>query len=133
MLVEVTRVEKDDEEEEEEEEEEVVVVVVVVVVVGSSEVGSSGKARLSEKVVLVLLCCRGRCRQGRLWVPAIKVGSRSCHQCVCHQCVYYQGVCHQGGFGILPSRQVRVRVGQVWGSLHTLQADQVWVRSVPCR
>ena len=62
----------------------------------------------------------GSCHQG---------GSRSCHQGGCHQgvcppCVFHQGVCHrachqrgcrQGEFGVLPSKQVRMRV---------LEADQ---------
>ena len=75
--------------------------------VGSSEVGSSGKTSLSAKVVLVFLAVEA---------GAVRRALGSCHQGVCRQ-----DVCRQGGFRILPSRQVRVRVGQVW------------VRSVPYR
>src|SRR6266480_6090349 len=39
---------------------------------------------------------RGRCRQGGLWVLAIEVGSRSCHDGVCHQGVCRQGRCRCG-------------------------------------
>ncbi len=57
---------------------------------------------------------RGRCRQGGLWVLAITAGSRSCHQGVCHRAWHrdwcHQGRCRQGEFGILPSKQVRMRV-----------------------
>ena len=55
--------------------------------VGSSEVGSSEKVSLSEKVMLMLLAVNGG-----FWVLAIKTGSRSCHRDVC-----YQGGCHRGG------------------------------------
>ena len=72
--------------EEEDEDEEV----------GSSEVGSSGKASLSGKVVLVLLAFEA---------GAVKEGS-----------------------GFLPSRQMRV--GQVWGSLHTYR--QIRSGFAPC-
>jgi len=73
--------------------------------VGSSEVGSSGNASLSELVLLAVEA--GAVKEGSVFLPSRRV----------------------------PSRQVRVRVrvSQVWGSLHTPQADQVWVRSVPCR
>ena len=68
--------------------------------VGSSDVGSSGKINLSEKVVLVLLVVKaGDIKEGSGFLPsrqvlgrAIKACSRSCHQ----------GVCRQGEFGILP-------------------------------
>jgi len=85
-----------------------------------SEVGSSGKVNLSEKVVLVLLAVEA---------GAVKKGSRPCHhgmcyQGMCHQGVHRQGVCYQGvhhqgvcrqgrcqqgGFGILPSKRVSSR------------------------
>ena len=92
MLVEVARIvvmmavveaevdeedEKDEEDEADEEEEEEEV--------GSSELGSSGKVSLSEKVVLVLLAIEG---------CAVKEGS---------------GSCHQGGFSVVTSRRVLSR------------------------
>ena len=65
MLVEVARDDDDDDDEEEE---------------GSSEVGSSGEASLSEKVVLVLLAVEA---------GAVKEGAL--------------GSCHQGEFSVVPS------------------------------
>jgi hypothetical protein len=60
--------------------------------VGSSEVGSSGKVSLLEKVVLVLLTVEaGAIKEGSRFLPS-KVGSRSCYHDVCHQVG-----CHQDG------------------------------------
>ncbi len=59
VLVEVARVEEDEEDEKVEEE------------VGSSEVGSSWKASLSEKVVLVLLAVEaGAVKEGSGFLPS---------------------------------------------------------------
>ncbi len=57
---------------------------IVLVEVARVEVGSS------ERVVLAFLTVEAG-RQGRLWVLAIKAGSRSCHQ---------------GGVSVVPSRRV---------------------------
>ena len=46
---------------------------------------------------------RGKWRQGRLWVGAIKAGSRPCHH----------GVCHQGRFSVVSSRRVPSRPARV--------------------
>jgi hypothetical protein len=66
--------------------------------VGSSEVGSSGKVRLSEKVVLVLIAIEAGAVKGGFWILAIKTGSRSCHQ----------GGCCRVGFWVVLSRRVRI-------------------------
>ncbi len=93
MLVEVARivvmmavveVEVDEEDEVDEEEEEV----------GSSELGSSGKVSLSEKVVLVLLAIEGcAVKEGSGFLPSRRVLGRDITACavkgVCHQCVCY--------------------------------------------
>ena|SRR5947207_3437334 len=91
------------EEEEEEEEEEGSSEVGSSGEVGSSEVGSSGKGKIVREGRASASRRRGRCRQGGLWVLAIKAVYRSCHY----------SVCRQGGCGILLLRLVRV-----WGSLH---------------
>jgi hypothetical protein len=66
--------------------------------VGSSEVGSSGKVRLSEKVVLVLIAIEAGAVKGGFWILAIKAGSRLCHQ----------GGCCRVGFWVVLSRRVRI-------------------------
>jgi len=89
VLVEVARVVEEEEEEEKEE-------------IGSSEVGLSGKASLSEKVVLVLLTVEvGAVKEGSGFRPSRRVFGRAITACAIKR---------------VPSRQVRV--GQVWGSLH---------------
>ena len=58
---------------------------------GSSEEDSSRKASLLQSSASR---CRGRCRQGELWVLAI-AGFWSCHHGVCYESVCHQGVCRQ--------------------------------------
>ena len=78
----------------------IVLVEVTRVEVGPSEVGSSWKVSLSEKVMLVLLAVEAAAvEEGSGFLPsrrvlsrAIKAGSRSCHQ---------------GGFSVVPSKRVR--------------------------
>ena len=111
------------------------------------EVGSSGK------VVRVLLAVgAGVVKEGSGFLPSQVLG-RAIKACAIKSCAIKAGAvkvssgsCHQGKCEFLmqvrsrfaPSK-VRSRFApcaagsEVWSSLHTLQADQVWVRSVPCR
>src|SRR6266480_2994120 len=67
--------------------------------VGEGELVREGRASAPRR--------RGRCRQGGVWVLAIKAGSRSCHQ---------------GRFSVAPSRRVLGRAIKA-GSRFAIKAD----------
>jgi len=86
---------------------------------------------------------RGRCRQGGLWVLAVKADSWSCHQGV-----RYQGVCQQGlcgfskevkGASTSPRFQIMFMAGRAltgargFGSVGASRAGQVWIHSMPSK
>ncbi len=90
--------------------------------VGEGELVREGRASAPRR--------RGRCRQGGVWVLAIKAGSRSCHQ----------GVCHQGSCGFLKqvkgasnSLRVHIVAGRAVTELVVLGLSVVSRVAVRCR